>query len=344
MAKWPNIEQYLSIALFIFLLLILANYLYTVAISRLSEEVSEFTPELQREGFVDGRGEIATDDAEEASAWGKYKVLRDDEIYDDFYAKVYNKITQMDRLTTAEAGLIYHDWALTMEPNQMKILDVGCGTGVAACALKKMGVGEVTGLDLSKAMVAKARKVLESTTLTPEEKDRVEFIQGNAYNPSSVDAQGFSHAMVLYFSIYYFKDMDALFRNLAHWVRPGGGLAIEVVDKHKFEAIPDSSNPWIGINPQRYKKERITKGTVVFDQFEYTSQFDLYDPAAEFTEVFRFKDGTPIRRQKHTLYMYDIKKIVGMAEAVGWKYEKSMELMPVGFPHAWVLFFKRTAS
>ena len=83
---------------------------------------------------------------------------------------------------------------------------------------------------------------------------------------------------MLYFTIYYFKDQDAIFRNLAHWVQPGGGLAIEVVDKHRFEAVPDSSNPWVGISPQRYKKERITKGTVVFDQFEYTSEFELYDP------------------------------------------------------------------
>jgi ubiquinone/menaquinone biosynthesis C-methylase UbiE len=330
-----NIESILSISLLVILLLILANYIYTVALSKLTEEVIEQNPK-NLEGFEDG--------SDGSNSWGKYKVLRDEEIYDDFYAKVYNKLTQMDKITTAEAGLIFYDWKNTMDPSKMKILDVGCGTGVVSAALKKLGASEIIGLDLSPSMIKRARGILESTTLTPTEKQDITFIHGNAYSPSAIEPQSVTHALLLYFTIYYFKDQDAIFRNLAHWVQPGGGLAIEVVDKHRFEAVPDSSNPWVGISPQRYKKERITKGTVVFDQFEYTSEFELYDPLAEFSETFIFKDGTPTRRQKHSLYMYDIKKIVANAENAGWEYDKSMELMPVGFPHAFILFFRRKDS
>lgn len=332
MLKTLNIESIISITLLVILLCILANYIYTVALSRLTEEV--ISENITTEGFEGGSEQVN-------STWEKYKVLRDDEIYDDFYAKVYNKITQMDKITTGEAGLIFYDWKASFDPGKMKILDLGCGTGVVSAALKKLGASEIIGLDLSPAMIKKAKSILESTTLTPTDKQDITFIQGNAYNPSAIEPQSITHALMLYFTIYYFKDQDALFRNLAHWVQPGGRLAIEVVDKHRFEAVPDSSNPWVGINPQRYAKERITKGTVVFDQFEYTSEFELFDPLAEFTETFVFKDGTPTRRQKHSLYMYDIKKIVSNAEQAGWQFEKSMELMPVGFPHAFILFFKR---
>jgi len=346
-----NIESYLSITLLIILLLILANYIYTVALSRLTEEVIDSIPKKINEGFENSTVSQSVNsmidsanDSENNGSWGKYKVLRDDEIYDDFYAKIYNKLTQMDKITTAEAGLIFFDWKKTMDPSKMRILDLGCGTGVVSAALKKLGASEIVGLDLSPAMIKRARKVIESTTLTPTEKQDITYIQGNAYNPSAIEPQTITHALILYFTIYYFKDQDAIFRNLAHWIQPGGQLAIEVVDKHRFEAVPDSSNPWVGINPQRYKKERITKGTVVFDQFEYTSEFELFDPMAEFSETFVFKDGTPTRRQKHTLYMYDIKKIVSTAEQSGWQYEKSMELMPVGFPHAYILFFRRAGN
>ena len=94
--------------------------------------------------------------------------------------------------------------------------------------------------------------------------------------------------------------MDAIFRNLALWVKPGGSLAIEVVNKYKFEPVLNPSNPWVGISPQKYVKERLHKSNIVFDTFEYESVFELEDPRAEFRETFRFKDGS-VRRQKHTL-------------------------------------------
>ena len=80
-------------------------------------------------------------------------------------------------------------------------------------------------------------------------------------------------------SFGYFH-LDTLFRNLALWVKPGGSLAIEVVNKYKFEPVLDSSNPWIGFSPQKYMKERLTKSKVVFDKFDYEAEFDLEYPKA----------------------------------------------------------------
>ena len=42
--------------------------------------------------------------------------------------------------------------------------------------------------------------------------------------------------------------------------------------------------------------------------------------------------------------LIDIKNIVDMAAEVGWKYDKSADLTPFGFPHAFILFFTRMSG
>jgi hypothetical protein len=159
-------------------------------------------------------------------------------------------------------------------------------------------------------------------------------------------AAEFSHACLFFFSVYYLKDLDAALKNLSVWIEPGGGLAIEVVNKHKFEPIPDVANPWVAVSPQKFSKDRIVKSKAVFDKFDYETEFDLEDPdaavsKAEFSETFAFNDGTT-RRQKHTLWMPDIGIIVQKAKEQGFLYTKYTDLQFMGFNYGYMLFFKRT--
>jgi hypothetical protein len=147
----------------------------------------------------------------------------------------------------------------------------------------------------------------------------------------------------LYFTVYYFRDLDMLFRNLALWVKPGGHLAIEVVNKYKFDPVLNPSNPWVGVSPQKYAKERITKSKIVFDTFEYDAVFELEDPNAEFRETFRFKDGS-VRRQRHQLSMPSMADIIKKAQECGWTYTKYVDLMPLSFQYGYLLFFSRNAE
>lgn len=345
-----NTDWIIGLAGLIIVILIF-NYLIAVAWSRLGEDIP--TESLKsstdnHEGFMNEEKNVKEDEITGGdAALSRYEWLRDNDIYDDFYAKVFPKITQFHKILQSEVALIMTEWKTSpppIEPKDMIILDVGCGNGIAAASFAKFGAGKVIGLDRSASMIRSARdKILPSTTLSEKEKDIIEFRNGNAYSPSVIQGAEISHIYLVYFTIYYFHDMLTLFRNMSYWTKPGGRLAIEVVDKYKFEAIPDSSNPWIGVNPQRYKKERITKGIVEFDKFTYETEFLLYDPRAEFNETFRFKDGT-VRRHKHELYMYDINKIVEMAGEAGWKFDKSADLKIFGFPHAYMLFFTRTSG
>jgi SAM-dependent methyltransferase len=281
---------------------------------------------------------------ESAAAASKYEWLSNDDLFDDFYASVFTKLTQNENLIQAETAVCLEEFTKNTAKDQLCILDAGCGIGIGTVSLAKQGVGMTVGIDKSQAMIRYAKgTTVPNSTLNDSQKQDIEFITFDLVGPGAAAAAEFTDAMLLYFTVYYFKDLDNLFRNLALWVKPGGSLAVEVVNKYKFEPVLDSSNPWIGFSPQKYTKERLTKSKVVFDKFDYEAEFDLEDPKAEFRETFRFKDGS-IRRQKHTLYMVNIPDIVKTAQNNGWTYTKYVDLMPFSFQYGYLLFFSRNAE
>jgi len=312
-----------QIVLLTILLLLLANYAYRIFYDRIVEKDIHAI-----EGFTDGL---------ESNGWM-------DEPYDNFYATVYNKIFQHDRLVQAEAAIALQEWKKTSPDGPLRILDVCCGTGIATAFFAKQGVDQATGLDKSPAMIAFAKEtVVPATTLTVEQKRRIEWKTADAYTQLACAPYEFTHACMLYFSVYYFKELDVLFNNLAFWIKPGGGLIIEVVNKHKFEPVPDVANPWIAVSAQKHAKERITTSKATFDKFDYDTEFILEGDDAEFKETFKFKDGQ-VRRQTHTLSMPAISKIVTTATEQGWHYDKFMDLQILGFNYGFLLFFTRTTE
>jgi hypothetical protein len=135
------------------------------------------------------------------------------------------------------------------------------------------------------------------------------------------------------------QDKDAFFRNMFLWVKPGGELVVEVVNKYKFDPMLDSASPWVGLSLQKYSKDRVMESKVMFDKFEYTGKFELTDPEAEFRETFRFKDGA-VRRQRHRFVMPSIDQIAKAGTAAGWVYTKFIDLTLVGFEYSYLLFFR----
>ena len=262
-----------------------------------------------------------------------------DELFDDFYASVYDNLTQLGGRYPQEVTLIMNQWKKSADLDAMDILDCGCGTGIATVLFAKMGVNSIVGLDVSKSMLRRATDVTLVASELPEKKrDSINFLSGDMDQEMTFTGGKFSHASLLFFSVYYSKDPSGLFKNLFHWIRPGGQLAVEVVNKYKFDPLLESASPFMGTTVQKYSKKRVTKSKVEFDKFSYEAEFDLQDPRAEFREVFRFKDDS-IRRQRHTLNMRDIKDFVHMATVAGWTYEGNIDLITAGFEYAYVLMF-----
>ncbi len=315
--------------------LLLFNYLAITWFSH--QQIMPWEGDLPetKEGFEGG------EEKKSMAAATETKWIEPPELFDSFYSQVYDQLTQGSVRLQAETGLALHAFRQGgQDLSTMRILDAGCGTGIVTAALAKMNPEKVIAVDVSPSMIKRAKETtLPSTTLTDTQKSKVEFRQSDLLNPSALAPGEVTNAIAFYFVPYYIRDLDAFFRNMFVWVRPGGMIAIEVVNKYKFDPMLDAAAPWMGFSLQKYSKERVTTSKVNFDKFDYEAKFDLIDPIAEFRETFRFKDGS-VRRQKHIFYMPPIEEIVKTAQVAGWEYKSYIDLTTIGFEYAYLLLFK----
>jgi len=95
-----------------------------------------------------------------------------------------------------------------------RVLDVGCSCGDTTCRVG--ATGEITGIDLSSIMLARARESAEDLGLT-----HVRFINADAqtyaFQPQSFDL------FYSRFGIMFFTDPQKAFENLFRALCPGVG-------------------------------------------------------------------------------------------------------------------------
>ncbi|MCU9850397.1 methyltransferase domain-containing protein [Defluviimonas sp. WL0024] len=104
------------------------------------------------------------------------------------------------------------------------VLDVGCGTGVAAlAAAERIGPeGHVTAVDINPGMLAVARS----------KSDAIEWIEAPAESLPLADGQ--FDAVMCQFALMFFADRTAALREMARVTKPGGRIALlvwEVLDR-----------------------------------------------------------------------------------------------------------------
>lgn len=99
-----------------------------------------------------------------------------------------------------------------------RVLDAACGTGDLAIADLKAGAAQVTGLDFSENMLARARKKTRRRT------DVLEWVQGDMLALPFAD-ETFDAATVG-FGVRNVADLELGLRELRRVLRPGGRLAI----------------------------------------------------------------------------------------------------------------------
>jgi SAM-dependent methyltransferase len=108
--------------------------------------------------------------------------------------------------------------AAAVEPNEA-VLDVGCGNGRSTLdAARAASAGRAVGVDLSSAMLARARATAEAEGLP-----NISFVQADAqvhrFEPNSFDVA------ISRFGVMFFVDPVAAFTNIGHALRPGGRVA-----------------------------------------------------------------------------------------------------------------------
>jgi SAM-dependent methyltransferase len=106
-----------------------------------------------------------------------------------------------------------------------RVLDLACGPGRHTIPLAQKGL-EVTGVDLSSFLLAKARENARAARVTPE------FIKSDMR--SFVRPNGFDAVLSLYTSFGYFEnrhDDERVLTNMFASLRPGGMAVIDVIGK-----------------------------------------------------------------------------------------------------------------
>ena len=249
------------------------------------------------------------------------------DIYDDFYADIYDYLVFNNLKDDYEVGYIMNS---ASPSSQSKILDIGCGTGHHVSSLGSKGL-DVLGIDISPSMIKKAK------TNFPD----YQFNVGDALNNHLFESNSFTHILCMYFTIYYFKDKTQFFNNCFKWLMPGGYLIVHLVEREHFDPILPPGNPLLYISPQRYAKERITSTKVKFTDFSYSADFKLDEANDKALFVEKFKNDTngKVRKNEHTLYMPDVQQIVDEAQACGFILESKADLLQCQYEYQYLYVF-----
>jgi SAM-dependent methyltransferase len=295
---YSKMSNFGKILLFIALLLITVVFFKSIQI-----------PGINKEGFM--------------TAPDKFLFKTGDDVYDDFYASIYDYLVFNNIKNSYEIGEIVNS---TTPSETSVILDVGCGTGHHVGTMSEQNLN-VLGIDISPAMIQKAK----------ENYPNFNFRVGNALNTTEFNHQTFTHILCLYFTIYYFPDKRRFFDNCMDWLMPGGYLVVHLVDREKFDPILPPGNPLYIVSPQKYAKQRITTTKVTFNDFVYNSDFKFNkdENIATFDEKFKFNDGK-VRKQEQKLYMEDTQDILTIAQQCGFILQGKIDLVQCAYENQYL--------
>ena len=259
-------------------------------------------------------------------------------MYDRFYANIYDELLFSKIKNDFEIGELKKNTAFH---EKSTVLDIGSGTGHHVSSLVAHGFNAI-GIDKSAAMVAKAKKTY------PQH----DYRQADALEAATFASSTFTHITCFYFTIYYIKDKKRFFENCMYWLKPGGYLAVHLVDRENFDPIMPAGDPFKIVSPQKYAKKRITSTVVNFDEFDYKSNFEVFpnDDTAVLGEVFKFKqnyDTTSgkrlLRRNEHKFYMPTQKNIVNMAKEVGFIVLKELDMVRCQYSNQYIYILQKPA-
>jgi SAM-dependent methyltransferase len=257
-------------------------------------------------------------------------VKKDIDLYDDFYVNIYDELFFKELTNQYEVGSIQN---ITQPTTESNILVIGSGTGHVANEFHKENI-KVTGLDESKSMVAYAK----------EEYPHINFMVGSPLKTMTFQPTDFSHILCLNLTFYTYKDKTTFLQNVYTWLRPGGYFVVQLVDKNKFDPVVPAAKPFIMVNPQNFADKRITTSEVVFNNFNYKSDFKVFpNDVVQFREIF--KDTAPgskkVRENIHNMWIPTRQSIITQCKEIGFINYAQVDLLMAQMEYQYLYVFKK---
>jgi len=245
-----------------------------------------------------------------------FVLKRDNQIYDSFYAMVYDDLYKTETRSDYEYKKIIE---MTHPSKKSEFLDVGSGTGHLVNNLNNAGFHAV-GIDKSKAMINYSEKKFPD----------IDTKCGNVIDSMNYDKGVFTHITCMNFTIYHLEDKLTFFKNCYYWLMPNGYLIIHLVNRDKYNPIVPAANPPLLDNPQKYSNKRIKDSKINFIDFEYKNSHDFKsdnDKRVIIKETFTDASTKNIRQNELTLYMENIDEIVNIAKKCGFIPHAQIKLL-----------------
>ena len=256
----------------------------------------------------------------EASASPAFISVRDADIFDNFYANIYDDLFFSKTKNDFEIDLIIKK---TSPSKKSKFLDVGSGTGHYVGELYKAGY-TIEGIDLSEAMINKAQ----------QNYPKCKFTKGDALKSISFAPNSFTHIMCMYFTIYKFENQILFFKNCMSWLKPNGYLIFHVVDRDTFD-------PMLPTAKMAFSDKRVTSSQLTIKNYNYNSNFELKENTATFTETFTNVQDNSVRKNTHTLFMPTKEEILSKSKSAGFVFKTITELNDVGYDKQYIYILKK---
>jgi len=236
----------------------------------------------------------------------KFVTFGNEDLYDKFYTSIYDDLSYDAKKNSFEVRTIDRIAKIDKSSN---VVDIGSGPGHHVKYYHSKGV-KVQGLEKSKWMYARARTY----------DFNLKFKLGDVLRSDTYDADQFTHALCLYYTVYYIRDKKQFFKNVYDWLKPGGTLVLHLVNRNKFNPILPAGDPLVGgVSPQKFAKKRITTTLVKFNDFKYKADFKHKkgEDIAKLIETFTHDGTGHVRQNEHTLYMETQKNILSKAKEMG---------------------------
>ena len=168
-----------------------------------------------------------------------------------------------------------------------RVLDAGCGSGrVTELLVERLPRGSVVALDGSGAMIEQARTRLARFG------DRVEFVVADLGQPMPLPVP--VDSIISTATFHWVPDHDALFRNLAAVVRPGGRLVAQCGGAGNIasirEVLAGIGDGWLGdvhFETPAATSERLEAAGFVDVECWLTDEPTSFEPGAPFEAYLR---------------------------------------------------------
>ena len=260
----------------------------------------------------------------------QFVVKKGDDIFDQFYAEIYDSLHDGIKRNDLELTKVLKN--TNLDTNNSAILDVGSGTGNTVYNLDKAGFN-VYGIDKSKSMIDYANQKYPN----------IELKQGNVLDSMAFEHSTFTHILCTYFTIYYIENKSLFFQNCYHWMKPNSYLVLHLADLTNFNQIIPMGIPNSLNNTPQYNKHRVVNTLTVFTDFKYKAYYTIPTEKdknnATLIESFTDNITQNVRQNEHTLYMEPMNKILNMVRRAGFSLIKTIHMKKINNDENQFLYF-----